>query len=691
MDEHCDLVMKGGITSGVVYPRLVAELATRYRFKNIGGSSAGAIAAGACAAAEYGRSQGHPGAFAQLGELPQQLGEPITPEGRTRLFTLFRPAPALRRHFAAMVGALNAGPRDAARAVLWRLVTMHAVSVLLLLALGSALLWPLLQSVATGLPMAALAIGGLTAMTLCALAAALAGRSALRGQGLRAAGIAALAVLALAVFLRALAPQTAWPGALAHGLAVLLVALLWMLPVLAWVGWRFARGLLAGLHANGYGLCSGLGDSDAPPGQPALTDWLTGYFNTLAGKAADGPPLRFGELWGHDDPELPRAINLEVMTSAISQQMVYGIPLRPGTPRFLYDPVEWARLFPPAVMQALEDSLRAHPEGDGSEPLAEGTRVLGPEGRPLRPLPRRADWPVVVAVRMSLSFPVLLSAVPLYAIDWSLKANAECRQAINAAATPEQRGAHPLQAKRIWFSDGGIGSNMPLHLFDTLLPGHPTFAVNLKTGHPDYPIQEGQPGNGGGRVYLPVDNRGGSQRFWNAPDDRTPLGGLTGFLASIVDTMQNWRDEIQFPYPGFRDRIVQISQRPDEGGLNLDMPPKNIAALSGAGAMAAARLIDRFHPAGAEGGAGWHNHEQVRLGTFLGTVQPGSAALAPSLVSGEWTALLKDLRYDAPQRALAGEFMDVLTRLAQLGPDSGLSLEAGALKPLAQIRITPRI
>jgi hypothetical protein len=35
--EYCDLVMKGGITSGVIYPKAAAKLATRYRFKNIGG------------------------------------------------------------------------------------------------------------------------------------------------------------------------------------------------------------------------------------------------------------------------------------------------------------------------------------------------------------------------------------------------------------------------------------------------------------------------------------------------------------------------------------------------------------------------------------------------------------------------------------------------------------------------------
>ena len=49
--KYCDLVMKGGITSGIVYPNAVLALAKQYRLKNIGGTSAGAIAAAVCAAA----------------------------------------------------------------------------------------------------------------------------------------------------------------------------------------------------------------------------------------------------------------------------------------------------------------------------------------------------------------------------------------------------------------------------------------------------------------------------------------------------------------------------------------------------------------------------------------------------------------------------------------------------------------
>lgn len=52
--RYCDLVMKGGITSGIVYPNAVLALARDFRFKNIGGTSAGAIAAAATAAAALG-------------------------------------------------------------------------------------------------------------------------------------------------------------------------------------------------------------------------------------------------------------------------------------------------------------------------------------------------------------------------------------------------------------------------------------------------------------------------------------------------------------------------------------------------------------------------------------------------------------------------------------------------------------
>ena len=73
----CDLVMKGGITSGVVYPGAAVELGKHHRFVNIGGTSAGAIAAAVIAAAEYGRQTGRTAAdLSQLEKVTEQLKQP---------------------------------------------------------------------------------------------------------------------------------------------------------------------------------------------------------------------------------------------------------------------------------------------------------------------------------------------------------------------------------------------------------------------------------------------------------------------------------------------------------------------------------------------------------------------------------------------------------------------------------------
>src|SRR5688572_11289260 len=75
--QPCDLVMKGGITSGVVYPPAVLKLSETYRFCRIGGTSAGAIAAALTAAAEYGRDEkdgAGRGGFERLTAVSETIG-----------------------------------------------------------------------------------------------------------------------------------------------------------------------------------------------------------------------------------------------------------------------------------------------------------------------------------------------------------------------------------------------------------------------------------------------------------------------------------------------------------------------------------------------------------------------------------------------------------------------------------------
>src|SRR6266403_623425 len=98
-EKICDIVLKGGITSGVVYPLALVSLAEKYRFSNIGGTSAGAMAAVAAAAAEYGRHIENAG-FDRLARIPGELGP--------NLLSMFQPTPALKPLFDIFVAALKA-------------------------------------------------------------------------------------------------------------------------------------------------------------------------------------------------------------------------------------------------------------------------------------------------------------------------------------------------------------------------------------------------------------------------------------------------------------------------------------------------------------------------------------------------------------------------------------------------------
>ncbi|HEY5848902.1 MAG TPA: hypothetical protein VIT42_19135, partial [Microlunatus sp.] len=130
---QCDIVMKGGITSGVVYPLAVCELATTYRLRSVGGASAGAIAAAAAVAAEMGRrsvltrpagpaapgtaaaapavgtpapapptpADALPRGFLGLAQFPRLLAA-NQPDGRSLLFHLFRPQPGAERLFGLL-------------------------------------------------------------------------------------------------------------------------------------------------------------------------------------------------------------------------------------------------------------------------------------------------------------------------------------------------------------------------------------------------------------------------------------------------------------------------------------------------------------------------------------------------------------------------------------------------------------
>ncbi|MDT7782699.1 MAG: hypothetical protein QOF58_1118, partial [Pseudonocardiales bacterium] len=145
-DRYCDLTMRGGTTSGVVYPLAVASLARHYEFKQIGGASAGAIAAGFTAAAERGRASG---GFEKLAKLIDWFTSGTGAE-QWRLAQLFQPNEKTRALYRIVVATMqkrDTTGRSAISCLFFALlgaVGMRAKGVLGLMALlwlGGPVLW----------------------------------------------------------------------------------------------------------------------------------------------------------------------------------------------------------------------------------------------------------------------------------------------------------------------------------------------------------------------------------------------------------------------------------------------------------------------------------------------------------------------------------------------------------------------
>jgi predicted acylesterase/phospholipase RssA len=586
--------MKGGITSGVVYPLAAVELSKRYQFKNVGGTSAGAIAAAATAAAEHGRSTGQGTGFAELETLPAWLGANLT--------ELFQPSKPTRPLFRILLGT-SAANTPAGK---------------LLGALRAAL---------AGFPLPAL-LGAIPGLAL-GLVAATSGSGFLLVWGIVCGIVLAVAGLALGL-----------------GLAVI-------------------RRVTVAVPANYFGLMTG--HADEPQGEiPPLTTWLTDLFDRLAGKEGE-EALTFGDLWGASDPRSARDINLEMMSTCLTNGRPYRLPF--STHEFWFDPGELRDFFPAAVV----DQMIRH-----ARPDARSERFA-----PLLPLPEPASLPVVVATRMSLSFPLLISAVPLHAVDYSLPLPERARR-------PEP----------CWFSDGGITSNFPVHFFDSPVPRWPTFAINLR----DYPRDRTPSPDQTENIWMPGDNSSQGTGHWTVWGTRSSLGQLIAFGGTILKTMQNWVDNNQSDVPGYRDRVVHIFHTHREGGMNLKMPPEAIAHLSQRGEAAGALLSRRFAvPPEDPSAIGWDNQRWIRYRSFMHVLEQTLEKLEQGYVGQEpGDRSIEDLSRRAHEQppgyhwvsrdqcefALAGSA--ALAALIQKWRTSGHSYAPGAPTPAPELRVMPR-
>lgn len=544
IDRFCDLVMKGGITSGLVYPKAIELLSHKYHFKSIGGTSAGAITAAITAAAEYQRCKkdGSRAGFDLLKNLPEKLGEKLPGTDRSKLLSLFQPQPRTRRLFSILIGSLNNS--------------------------GS---WSRIFAI----------LGGL----------------------LRAYWPATL----ISIF-------GAWLT-VATGHGVLAAILLLVIALCILIGLWVYRDVTQSVVANGYGLCTGL---TSEKGQEALTPWLHKQIQKAAGLNTEDPPLTFGMLW--NARELPlwikvpkdavkRSIDLQMFSTNLGHGRPYIFPQRSrendylstrfrDRDRLFFRPDELANYLPKEVL----DCMTAHAKPYKLEPGRKGLDPSEEAADGLLELPEPENFPVLLAARMSLSFPFLFAAVPLWAIDYD--------------ALPEKR-----KFRCCWFSDGGISSNFPMHLFDGLVPLWPTFGINLepKLDRPDM-------------VFLPKKYTHGHGERWNCfAEASNPASRFGGFISSILNTMQNWNDNTLARMPGVRDRIARVRLYDTEGGLNLNMNLETILKIAQRGEDAALELMARYAPQSSSSpqAEGWDEQRWVRLGVLIKMIE----ARAPGVLN----------------------------------------------------------
>lgn len=516
--EYCDIVMKGGITSGIVYPNAMLALAERYTFKNTGGTSAGAIAAAALAAAALGerRRLFRPESLAKNTESVGFQGlKTVADTLKTKGFILglFQPA---------------AGTGQALKLILRLTRNSNA--------------WTKIAGVVG-------AIFGLAPTTLI---------------------LAASMPTVLALF----------AGGWLSAAVTVIPALIFAFVLAAFIG---LRALAAAVRSNNLGVCSGANQNGS--GQDGLTDWLHKVIQDLAG-TTDRPPV-FRDLWEappYPDEPGEKRLSLEMITTGISHHEPRRLPFESS--RFWFRRDEFVRLFPVDVVNWMTEQDQA--------PLTiEGTRYFQ--------LPEDGKLPVIVATRMSPSFPLLLSAVPLYEGVWQTGLGMPSKAATtpndqakslgqasdNLANGGKRSSRRPQQLRICWFSDGGISSNFPVHLFDAPLPRWPTFAIDLV--YPDANKTSSKQS-----VFLPTENNQSWQRRYTSIASPSATSEISAFLFGIIGTMQNWRDGLQSRAPGHRDRIVTVALAGDEGGLNLDMPGSVLDRIADKGTKAGRMLAKEF-------------------------------------------------------------------------------------------------
>jgi predicted acylesterase/phospholipase RssA len=632
IDRYCDLVLDGGVINGLVYPGLLVSLARHFRFRSIGGTSVGAIAACLAAACEYNRRFGSDNGFNQgLAKMPNELAEWVD-DGKeiTRIQSLFQPDKSVSRAFDWFLDIVGSRVNPANERIEKERKTSTKAA-------GADLPEQIYQPKSFALDACVKAIqhfgpstwGWIAWLLISGALSALVHYCIFKDHFVYDRGLQLL--FAIGVYFLG--------GFVIHPSVI------------------FWRQLNALIRLPGMGMCTGL-RSDGSPSQ-ALSEWLYEGVQKSAGLPLN-KPLTFGQLWSapcgpHDAEgcEEPKSIDLRMMTTCLSHGRIYELPITTDDSPLFFRLSEWKPYFPEEVichLRRVSKTVDVHQQRvlnqrfDNAKREWNANTSLLPADRQaliaqldqsilvlcknfktledpsnqtgdpdIRELPRE-ELPIVVAARLSMSVPILFQNLPL------LGFNFDC--------APEE-----TKLVRLWFSDGGIGSNFPIHLFDRPIPRWPTFGLKIM----DEPPRRNSNGSAR-RSFIPYFHRDGIQDNLLYPRDTGALtmvptasappipaswSTLVQLLFSIYTSAKDGHDQSFLRMPDVRNRVLRVYMNNRAGNMiNLKIAPEQIVSLAvdvgvRGGENAALAYLGQIKDARFDWVNSWQDHRWVRMNMLL--------------------------------------------------------------------------
>lgn len=652
INASCDLTMRGGTTSGVVYPLAVCELAKQYVFRSVGGASAGAIAAAATAAAEFGRcTPPRPAPVGNTAPVDSPVVDPgfgglaqiirwLTGPGREqwRLAQLFQPSAATRPYFRVVAAAMQGTGELGTGKNKLRCLAVALLAVLgpaQLLVLGTVVVLWLITPVFTAFVPPSRwhsSYDWLQSAVILATVAALASSSGAARRAVRDRKVSAeqascarnpstwawrsivvpslLAIAPLVVGLSVAMTRFArddvsgggWQRALSWWATVAAVILVWLALTLAAVATFAAMlglvvsHLMATAERTNFGLVPGITTA-------------SGRWTRLLDRAAG----------------MPKPTGVPALSEWLADRIddLAGVPLPEGSG------ARHALTFGDLWCGSL-----AAPAGDDPKRTAESMRRLSQnprlrvtnlelmttnlsQGRPYRlPFADNAQTAMIGGAIWLFCAQCLCEVLPARVVEQVRKASGPLVDPASLACVrhptqrlrllPEPWDMPIAMAARMSLSLPGLISAVPLYCppdqpdcqplrqwfsdggITSNFPIH--FFDSLLPRWPTFglTLQPFDPQRRRECVYIPDQDSAATAESWAA------VYSMPTFLASILDTFLGWRDTMQTALPGFRGRIAHVRQTKAEGGTNLFMRCETIKTLANRGATAGSELGYRF-------------------------------------------------------------------------------------------------